>query len=516
MKIVINSQQEIHGLSQSQRGVLKDALTFDNPAYKNAKKYGRSRYISIPPYLTYYGEHSVRSDDGERRKVMTVPIGVDLSSLIDDSTIIEDQRRSVPVKYPPFNLTLREDQKRAEKAYLSQQDSYCPQSLVQLPTGKGKSILALHIAATLGQKTLILVHKDDLVVSWKSDVQDCFPNMKIGLLKAKSRTIGDQITIATVQTLSRMSAEELEHLTQQFGLVVQDECHHIGLNIFNVIGQFNSRYKLGLTATPKRSDGLSFVFDVFLGGVCYTHTVTEDDSDISQVEVRTIISPARYKPFVFDGQVFNVYDFKKEDLPDHFEYVEEIPYERRPRIPYLTVDNVAVTSEDTLNVVCDKIVEEYKAGHSVIALFTQKEHIRLYHQHLCQVIPEDQIILYYGDSTESSAEMMRRAEEREALVTLATYAKAVEGTNVKSWEVEFLVSSRNNEKDIEQATGRVRRRKEGKLDPVRVYDVVYPSCYTLRNHFDTHMKVYKALKYLVVDTPKPAVKRKSMFSRGYR
>ena len=515
MKVIKSNHQEIYGLTVDQRNILKEHLTFDNPAYKNAKRYGRSRFISIPPYLTYYGEKNVRVDDfsGERKKVMTVPIGVNLCKVLDVPVIeTEDERFEVSVKFPKFNLELREDQKKAETAYMQEQKfSVYPKNIIQLPTGKGKSILALHIAYRLGQKTLILVHKDDLVVGWKKDIKLCFGNVNVGLLKAKSRTVGDQITIATVQTLNRMSEDEFSTYIDQFGLVVQDECHHVGLNIFNIIDQFNSKYKLGLSATPKRSDGLDFVFDMFFGGMCYVHKVTESDEDISQVKVKVIDSPFKYTPFVVDGQPFNYHDFTSEELPDNLVFVEDMPYESRPRIPYLTIDNEAVTSDETGILVCNAIINEYKKGHSILALFTQKEHINMYYEYLKQFISEDKIMLYYGDSKESSANMMKKAENKEVMVTLATYAKATEGTNVRSWEVLFLVSSLNNAKNVEQATGRIRRKKEGKINPVIVYDVRYSGCYSLRSHYATRLSAYKKLKYIVEDSRS----RKLVFTRGY-
>ena len=121
---------------------------------------------------------------------------------------------------------------------------------------------------------------------------------------------------------------------------------------------------------------------------------------------------------------------------------------------------------------------------------------------------------YYGDSKEKSEEMMRKAEDKEVLVTLATYAKATEGTNVKSWEVEFLVSSINNKKNVEQATGRIRRVKEGKLNPVIVYDNRYKDCYSLRSHYNTRESVYDKLRYKVKD-PNKRSKSNGVFSRGY-
>lgn len=517
MRIVRSNRQYVSDLTSDQIEKIKETLTFDNPAYKQAKRYGRSKYISIPPYLTYYDEMTVA-----RKKVLSVPIGVNMYKLLNEPFVFSnviDERIEVKVHYPEFLLEMRKDQDRAEREYIYEvHKSLYPKSIIQLPTGKGKSILALHIAQRLGQRTLILVHKDDLVVGWQKDIKLCFgDSVDVGLIKAKKRLIGRHFTIATVQTLSRMSEEDLKLFTDKFGLVVQDECHHVGLNIFNMIDKFNCRYKLGLSATPKRSDGLNFVFDLFFNGLCYKHVVTDDDEDISGCEVRVLDSNFKYKPFLYRNQVFNYYDFDPEELPEEnsLMFVEDIPHEERPRIPFLTTDDESVKSPKTKVMVCKKIIEHYKQGHSVIALFTQKEHIDLYYRHLCRYIPKDQILLYYGDSKEKSDVMMAKAESKEVLVTLATYAKAVEGTNVKSWEVEFLVSSMNNEKNVEQATGRVRRRKEGKLDPVIVYDIRYSECYSLRRHFDTRMKVYRKLKYTVVDPKNVFKKRAPMFSRGY-
>ena len=117
MKIVKNSKQDIYGLTSEQREVIKDTLTYENPKYASAKRYSRSKYISIPPYLTYYDEHSVRSGEGERKKVLSVPIGVNVCKILNVSDCqIEDKRVDRQVKYPKFLLDLRNDQKKAEEA----------------------------------------------------------------------------------------------------------------------------------------------------------------------------------------------------------------------------------------------------------------------------------------------------------------------------------------------------------------------------------------------------------------
>ena len=244
MNIVRTNRQDIYGLSSDQRDKIKDALTFDNPAYKQAKRYGRSKYISIPPYLTYYSEKSIKvAGSEERKKVIEVPIGVNVEKILGTkASEIIDQRTEKKVRYPKFELELRNDQAVAEEHYLaSVQDNDYPSCIVQLPTGKGKSILALHLAYVLQQRTLILVHKDDLVVGWQKDIKLCFPTMKSGLIKSKKRDMGEQITIATIQTLARMDEDTLSQYLNQFGFVVQDEVHHINSNWFNIIDRFNAK-----------------------------------------------------------------------------------------------------------------------------------------------------------------------------------------------------------------------------------------------------------------------------------
>ena len=513
VKVELTNSQRVFNLSQDQRDTIKRSLTFDNPQYAQAKRYGRSKYTSIPPHLYYFKEVSVSNGDGTRSKVLDIPIGVNLSELLNTEIEFKDGRTLNQVNYPKFNLELRKDQQRAENDYLKCRDKVYTKNLVQLPTGKGKSILALHLAQKLKQKTLVLVHKDDLVVGWTKDIKLCFgEDIEVGLIKAKKRLVGEQITIATVQTLSRMSEEELSHYTNQFGLVVQDEVHHIGLKIFNIIDKFNSYYKLGLSATPTRSDGLDFVFDIFMGGLCHKYVYDPTDTDILKVKVIVKNSKFKYKPFLHKGMIYNYYDFDPKELPTNPNFLKDIPYKERPTVPFLTIDNAIVTSREHKIMVCKDIINEYRQGHSCIALFTQKEHINLYYKYLCRYIPKDQIMLYYGDSKEKSEDMMKKAENKEVLVTLGTYAKATEGTNVKSWEVEFLVSSINNEKNVEQATGRIRRSKKGKLDPVIVYDYMCKDCYSVSSHINTRLSVYNRLQYDVIGVPKL---NNSILSIGY-
>ena len=163
MHININSHMDITDITQEQRDLIKDALTFDNPAYANAKKFSKYKRVYVNPYLTYYTEKSVSNGDGTRSKVLSVPLGTDLIKILGLNYIptkdVSDHRAIRHCNYPKFQLELRKDQQKAEDTYM--EEIICnkyPRNIIQLPTGKGKSILALHIAQVLKQKTLIHIH----------------------------------------------------------------------------------------------------------------------------------------------------------------------------------------------------------------------------------------------------------------------------------------------------------------------------------------------------------------------
>ena len=132
----------------------------------------------------------------------------------------------------------------------------------------------------------------------------------------------------------------------------------------------------------------------------------------------------------------------------------------------------------------------------------------MYYNYLKRFIPKEKIQTFYGDNKESSELIMSRAESGQCTVTLATYSKATEGTNVKSWEVGFLVSSISSDKNIKQCIGRILRKKEGKLNPVRLYDYQYYDVYSYDKHFGARMNVYREFKFPINGEVMTKYKRK--------
>ena len=498
----------LSGLNPDQVAQVKKDLTFDNPAYATTQRYSRYAYTTVPPYLTYYNE---------RKNSIEVPVGYDLSKLKVGNII--DARVYERIDTAPFVLELRDSQKEAAESYLtSNTNTPILRGSIQMPTGKGKSILGLYLASALSCKTLIVVHKDDLVTGWQNDIALAFDNKVMpGLIKAKSRRVGHFITLATVQTLNKLTPEELEELYSTFGFVIQDEMHHCPATSFGVVSNFRARYKLGLTATPERTDGLAHVMSLYFGDFCYRYEHDDDDKDILPARVIVRNHSLYFNPMCKahrqgERTVYKIHDLacpEDKKPTEGQKRLSDIPYDSRPKVSFQVIDDFVV--QRLKGFVCEDIINEYKNGHSCIVFFTKKEHCRLYHEYLSQSVPAEHMGLLYGDNPNND-EVLEKAEKNRQFITLTTYAKATEGTNVKQWEVEFLVSSLNNEKNTEQAVGRVRRTKEGcKISPVLVYDYRTPKVYSVGSHGRTRDARYRKLRF-----EQSSVKFQGMFSRGFK
>lgn len=304
-------------------------------------------------------------------------------------------------------------------------------------------------------------------------------------------------------------------------------CHHISSSSFDLLHKFSACYKVGLSATPERSDGLTDVMYYHLGDCAFKYEADHTDKDILPVHVkaRTLDLDVPIYLKHLGGVKYEL--ATEEDINNpksKLKLVEEVPFNNRPRVPYFHTDNEILTNDKFAKQILRDIISEYNNARSIVCFFSQKKHIEWYKENLVrQGIPSDQILLYYGDAKESKEDMKKKAESKQALITLATYSIATEGTNVKAWEVCFLISSINNEKNVEQAVGRVRRSKEGKINPVLVYDYLLPNVYSIgTKHYYTRQKRYKKLGFKITkingrgqSTTTEQPQRKSMFTRGF-
>lgn len=181
-----------------------------------------------------------------------------------------------------FNGEIREKQKEPVRCFLEAiNDPKKLGGIISLPCGYGKTIIALYLASVIKKKTLVVCHKDFLGNQWKDRIAEFLPNAKIGLIKQSKIDIDDKdIVIASLQSIAMRDYDN--SIFKDFGFVIFDEAHHLSAEVFSqCLPKTTCKRMLGLSATLKRKDGLTKVFEWYLGEAVYE--VKRDDNDLKVI-----------------------------------------------------------------------------------------------------------------------------------------------------------------------------------------------------------------------------------------
>lgn len=181
--------------------------------------------------------------------------------------------------------------------------------VISLPTGAGKTVLALAAAMEKRRCTLILVHNADLLTQWRERIQTFVPGARIGLFQQQTIDIEDKdFILGMLPTLTRRTHEQVKPLAQKVGLLIIDEAHHLPAETFSkVSGKFYPLYTLGLSATPKRSDAKTDLLYWLIGPLIFTSQIKYDlPFSVKKIEYHLEIVPEfkhKWEPDCFLSRV---------------------------------------------------------------------------------------------------------------------------------------------------------------------------------------------------------------------
>ncbi|QLG26989.1 DEAD/DEAH box helicase [Halorarum halophilum] len=184
----------------------------------------------------------------------------------------------------PLDLSLRYDLRDYQEEALDAWHDNGERGVVELPTGSGKTVLALAAIAELGVPTLVVVPTVDLLEQWRRELESEF-DVPVGQFGGGEQR-AEALTVATYDS-AYLRADDVGG---DFGLVVFDEVHHLGGEGYRDIARlFAAPARLGLTATFERPDGAHEVVAELVGPVVF-----ELDADalagehLAEYEVRKI------------------------------------------------------------------------------------------------------------------------------------------------------------------------------------------------------------------------------------
>lgn len=450
MRITVSNKIFLQDVPTDFAGGIKTRLTLKNPAWIEAVKMGRWTG-NLDEYLHCYeiSENGLILPRGLCRKLVT---------LCRDRSIpcqFMDNRRTLPDVSFTFDGKLKAFQRTAVDAVLERDFG-----VLSSPTGSGKTIMALAIVAARKQPTLIVVHTRELLNQWIDRIGAFLgiPATEIGIIGGGKTRIGDKLTVALVQSLYKCASDVAPYV----GHLIVDECHRTPSRTFSeAVSAFDSRYMLGLSATPYRRDGLDRLINWALGDV--SHTV----DSASLVE---------------NGHILKAEVVTRET---EFETYLDASEQYSQVLSELTRDHAR-----NLLICRDVATEALNGGGICLVLSDRKSH--------CQVISEIlrdhynvKAELLTGDLPKSAREdVVDRLNQGQVKVLIATSQLLSEGFDCKELSTLFMITPISFEGRLVQCMGRILRPGPGKR--ARVYDYSDVNVGVLAASGRARQKVYAA------------------------
>ena len=313
------------------------------------------------------------------------------------------------------------------------------------PCGSGKTQMGLEVVARIGGKTLWLTHTTDLLTQSMNRAKQCFglPSSEYGTITAGKVNVGNTLTFATVQTASNI---DLSQYRDEWDCIIVDECHKaVGtptqmMMFYKVVSTLSARFKLGLTATPYRADGLERSMFALLGDVIH---------EVPQSAVAGNTVPVKVK-FVNTGYTPDIDDITDGDG---------------------TLNYAKLISDITENVkrnevIIQQIFEASRNG-AVLVLSDRINHLEDLETEITMYSPYNIKCARLGIAS-TKAEKERRARILTDLnsgalnVVFATYKLAKEGLDVPNLRTVVFATPQKDKTTVIQSAGRVARKADGK------------------------------------------------------
>ena len=359
-----------------------------------------------------------------------------------------------------FLGSLRLDQESAVSGML--QHDY---GVLCAPTAFGKTVSAAAIIARRNVKTLVLVHRKDLLDQWKEQLGIFLDIDDIGVIGGGKSEPKGTIDIALSQTISRQG--EVNPLVENYGLVIVDECHHFGAVSFEaILKRIKAKYLLGLSATPNRRDGKEPVIFMSIGPVRYTASRPTGAPQDLEVTQRCITTPIEIPG---DFQIQSVYRHLIEDT-------------------------------DRTKKIASQVLDSFSQGRKVLVLTERTEHIDNIYSLLITEIPS--LLVLHGRIPKkeriATMEKLKSLTPTEPQVILATGKLIGEGFDHPPLDTLVLTMPVSWKGTLQQYAGRLHRECAGKSN-VRIFDFVDSGHPALLRMWEKRKRGYRSMGYQIVE-----------------
>lgn len=243
---------------------LKHAASMANPRFYELQRLRKSTW-DTPRFVRGY---DITIDD---RLVLPRGLRHTITTIVERAgsrLAVTDARNAGREIDVAFGAELDAKQGGAVSALLAHDDG-----VLVAPPGSGKTVIACAVIAERATSTLVLVDRKALAEQWRSRIEQ-FLGIRTGQIGGGRRKLSGVVDIAMLPSLAKRG--DLVELTNGYGHVVVDECHHLAAAAYDhSVKRIGAQFWLGLTATPVRRDGLGELVTWQLGPV--RHTMAENE-----------------------------------------------------------------------------------------------------------------------------------------------------------------------------------------------------------------------------------------------
>ena len=350
------------------------------------------------------------------------------------------------------DVKLRDYQKEAMQRWLKQK-----RGVIVLPTGSGKTILAIKIIEEINASTFIVVPTLNLVNQWKENLEKAF-NIRVGEFTGQKKELR-AITVSTYDS----AYINAENLGNKFKLLIFDEVHHLPAEGYRQIAEmFASPYRLGLTATYEREDGLHEELGRLVGGKIYErkveHLTGKYLADYDIIKIKVDLTEEERKEYEKYYKIFRDYIISKgiemHSSKDFEKIVMLSGRDKKAREAILArnkAEKIAYNSRNKLQKIKDLLSKENRT-----IIFTRYNDM-VYEISRKFLIP---CITYRTDEGERKKILQKFKEGKYPAIVSSQVLD--EGIDVPEANVGIIVSGTASSREFIQRLGRLLRPGKGK------------------------------------------------------
>jgi len=335
---------------------------------------------------------------------------------------IDDTRAVVPFEYPlKFVSTLLPDQERLIREWIT--NDY---GMIKAPPRYGKSITGIALLCKLKQKTLILAHERSLLEQWEKELRkhtnveelEATSEKKLVGIFDKHEEVFPLVTLSTYQKfITPRGRKRLKLLKNDFGTIIIDEAHLASAKCYSmVVSEFNSYYRIPITATDKRKNRLHVLVSDIAGPV-----VVEGWKDQLQVKVT----------YVNTGHKVNKFGL------------------------WTTFISRLASNIARNELIARYVVKDVHNGRSVLVTTDRRKHIFALKEFILELDPFLQIDVVTGNTFDREG-IKQRAQSGDTQVVVAMNKIVQLGWNIPRWDTFHNTIPMANEPNWYQRVSRIR------------------------------------------------------------